>query len=140
MSDFINKNTKEIVFSGHDPLFKAEDGWVQFRRADLPRCNPIHMKFVNDVPVEMTSSEKAAVDASLPKRVKRKEEVMHEIFVAIPGAEFLTFLDACDKHPSFVFALEMGAIEVAKGILEKAKFRASISEAHYQIIKSILEG
>jgi hypothetical protein len=67
--------------------------------------------------VEMSAVEKQAVIAAIPKPVKRKENVMHEIYIGIPGAEFLTFLDACDKHPSFVFALEMGAIEVAKQIL-----------------------
>lgn len=141
MADFIHETTYEIRKSVSEPELDNKPGWHRLRDKQgvhytLPKIPSIYWK--GFPPVEMTASEKLAKDASI-KPVKRKEQVMHEIYLAIPGEEFLAFLDACDKHPSFVFALEMGAINVARGILEKAKFRSSISESHYNKIKIILE-
>jgi hypothetical protein len=133
MSDFWNKQTKEWRKSVHDPLYTGNE-WVKTNGMTLPDVDPQLWKFDNGTIVAMSQVE---VDA-LPKPGKTKAGIMHDIFAAVPPSEVNALLDSLDANPTFYVALDLGRLDVAGIVLERAKESNSVSRAHYDIIKAAL--
>ena len=74
MSDVINKTTLEYRRSVHTPDYMSGGEWLI--NPVLPECDRKYWKIKNDEVVEMTTAQKAAVDAAVTAQQKEFEKDM----------------------------------------------------------------
>jgi hypothetical protein len=138
MSDFWNKNTKQLVIAAHDPNYQSND-WILVNKNALPNCNPLFWKEDNGQVVEMSTEEKDIILESL-KRFRTKDEIYSLLNIVFNTPESLDkILDALDAVPSFDAALDKGNIPVALRRLLKAKTDGYLTNDEYSTIKTIIE-